>query len=145
MSVEAHVSAEQLAAVKLFIATPMYGGGCTGKHQNSRLHLQKRLIDAGVTHTWPWYDHESLVPRARNKMASEFLAGDWTHLLFIDADISFTADDILFLLSLDKDMIGAPYARKALDWKLIRDVAVRHPEIDPKHLALVGILPVLTM
>ena len=46
---------------------------------------------------------------ARNLIVETFLQTDATHLLFLDADMTFPGDTILRLLSRDKDVIGGTY------------------------------------
>ena len=60
---------------------------------------------------------ESLISRARNASAAEFLSGDYTHLLFIDADISFEPTDVDKLLEADKDVVCSPYPKKYIKYE----------------------------
>ncbi len=66
--------------------------------------------------------NESLIPRARNYLVDEFLrAEEYTHLMFIDADIHFDPNDVLTLAALDKDIIGGPYPKKCIAWEKVRN------------------------
>jgi hypothetical protein len=65
--------------------------------------------------------NESLVPRARNYLVDEFMRDtNYTHLLFIDADIHFDPNDVLTLAAMDKDIIGGPYPKKCIAWEKVR-------------------------
>ena len=71
--------------------------------------------------------NESLVQKARNLCVDAFLQSDYTHFLFIDADIGFTAQDALTLLYLvlsDKeekyDVLAGPYPKKEISWKKVK-------------------------
>jgi len=55
--------------------------------------------------------NESLITRARNGMAYDFMQSDATHLMFIDADLSFDP----------KDIICGLYPKKEINWKLVHD------------------------
>jgi hypothetical protein len=75
-----------------------------------------------------------LITRARNYLVDEFLRTDFTHLLFLDADIHFNPQDIVAMLALDKEVIGAPYPKKAMNWGNIAAAARNHPNLEPKEL-----------
>jgi len=55
---------------------------------------------------------DSLVPRARNTLTMEFLKSDCSHLLFIDSDLIFGADQVARILSHDEDIVGGFYPKK---------------------------------
>jgi len=58
-------------------------------------------------------------------LVDEFLRSGFTHLLFIDADIHFDPRDVIALLALDKDVIGAPYPKKSIKWASAQQATVR--------------------
>lgn len=101
---------------KLFVATPMYGGQAHYIYIKSILDLNSKMNALGVECKFSFLSNESLITRARNYMVDEFLRTDYTHLLFIDSDVGFEADDILALIALDKDVIGGPYPKKSINW-----------------------------
>ena len=76
-------------------------------------HVKKKNISATF---YPIF-WESLISRARNASAAEFLSGDHTHLLFIDADISFEPTDVDKLLEADKDVVCSPYPKKYIKYE----------------------------
>jgi hypothetical protein len=105
----------------------------------SCLDLQTIFQQYGIPSRFSFIFNESLITRARNYLVDEFLRTDFTHLLFIDADIHFNPQDIIAMLALDKDVIGAPYPKKAINWGNVALAARTHPELDPKELeAVVG-------
>lgn len=129
------INIPKLRQKKLFVATPMYGGNCTGTYAKSCVDLSALSVRYGVDITWYYIFNESLITRARNYLVDAFLRSDCTHLLFIDSDITFSAMDIMALLSLDKDIIGAPYPKKTIAWERIYG-AVKHgfADGDPNKL-----------
>jgi hypothetical protein len=132
--VEIKIDIEQLRKNKIFIATPMYGGMACGMYMKSCLDLQTIFQQYGIPSRFSFIFNESLITRARNYLVDEFLRTDSTHLLFLDADIHFNPQDIIAMLALDRDVIGAPYPKKALNWHNIAAAARTHPELDPKEL-----------
>jgi hypothetical protein len=79
-----------------------------------------------------------LIQRARNYLVDSFYRSEATHLLFIDADITFSAQDALILLSMcgeddgkgsTYDIIAAPYAKKDIAWEKVYD-AVKEGLVD---------------
>jgi hypothetical protein len=107
------------------LATPMYGGTAHGGYVCGVATLFGLCALKKIDITIQYMTHESLIPRARNTLVKWFLNNpDYTHLLFIDADIQFDPHDILKLFEFDKDIIGMPYAKKQLDWNFIHQKCV---------------------
>lgn len=109
--------------MKIMIATPMYGGSCTGVYTDSLLNLVELLSSNGFAWQTKFAFNESLITRARNYLTHEFLKSDCTHLLFIDADIKFNAVDVVHMLQADKDIICGAYPKKTLNWNYIAEAA----------------------
>lgn len=115
---------KRLSGKSLFVATPMYGGVCHGmfaKSINELLIIGARL---GVTVVTSNIYNESLVNRARNYLLQTFLDSQCSHIMWIDADISFNPYDVFTLLAYcgDKDpikkkkmdIVGGLYPKKTL-------------------------------
>jgi hypothetical protein len=136
---EIQVKIEELKQHKLFVATPMYGGMNHGLYMKSCLDLQTTMMRYGIEIKFSFLFNESLITRARNYLVDEFLRTEYTHLLFIDSDINFNAQDVIALLALDKDVIGGPYPKKSMNWSNIAHAARNHPDLEAKKLeSLVG-------
>jgi hypothetical protein len=72
-------------------------------------------------------------------LVDEFLRSECTHLLFIDSDVHYNPQDVVALLALDKEVIGGPYPKKAINWNNIALAARKHPDLEPQELEnLVG-------
>lgn len=104
---------------KIFIATPMYGGLCSGLYTMGMISVSNVLNGAGVPFSYNHLMNESLITRARNLLAHNFLSTSFTHLMFIDADIGFHANDIVSMLAANKDIICGIYPKKEINWPLI--------------------------
>ncbi len=136
---EIKVELEKLRQNKLFVATPMYGGMAHGLYIKSCLDLQNVMSKYGIETKFSFLFNESLITRARNYLVDEFLRTDCTHLLFLDSDIGYTAQDVVALMALDKDVIGGPYPKKAINWENVAKAARQHPDLEPHELEkLVG-------
>lgn len=132
------IQIDPLRSKNLFIATPAYGGQVNALFEHSMLRLQKLLMECGIPHRFQNMSNESLITRARNGFAAQFLQTDCTHLMFIDSDIEFQAEDVIGLLHFDKDIIGGSYPCKGIDWGKIKKAVQLHPDITPDDLALCG-------
>lgn len=101
----------------LMIATPMYGGMCTGSFMVGVLQTINKLQSLGVQVYFVQMGNESLITRARNELTRIFLEHkELTHLMFIDADIGFEGDAVANLLAADKDIVCGIYPKKEVDW-----------------------------
>lgn len=67
---------------------------------------------------------ESLIQRGRNRMVADFMRTDSTHMMFIDADIEFEAEDIISMIKLDREIVCAGYPRKHILWDQV-ELAVK--------------------
>jgi len=138
-TMEIKVEIEKLRQNKLFVATPMYGGMAHGLYIKSSLDLQNTMNKYGIETKFSFLFNESLITRARNYLVDEFLRTECTHMLFIDSDINYEARDVVALMALDKDVIGAPYPKKAINWENVAKAARQHPDLEPHELEkLVG-------
>jgi hypothetical protein len=116
-----------------FVATPMYGGMCHGSYAGSLFQLATIFMNAGVPLQYAQTMNESLVTRARDSLAQDFLQTECTHLMFIDSDIGFQAEDILTMLAAEKDIVCGLYPRKEIDWIQVAAAARRGVPPDELH------------
>jgi len=107
---------EQQKPPHLFVATPMYGGMCNGQYNLGMIQMVARFTQAQVPFQFAFMMNESLITRARNSLAYDFLASDCTHLMFIDSDIGFNPEHILQMINADKDIICGLYPKKEINW-----------------------------
>ena len=124
---------------QVMIATPLYGGMAQAAYMRSILDLVILLRDSGIGVEWRYLAHESLIPRARNGLVHIFLhdCPTCTHLLFVDADIGFKAPDVLAMLRSGKEVVGAPYVKKGVNWKNVAAAVKAQPDEPPASLAQV--------
>lgn len=109
---------------KLMIATPMYGGMCSGEYTRSCLSINMVMNSYNVDVFYAFMYNNSLIPSARNQLASIFLSSDATHMMFIDADIKFEAMDIWKMMCADKDVIAGIYPKKQINWGMVHKMAL---------------------
>lgn len=98
--------------MSILFATPCYGGHVTAPYMRSCVDLKETLTRLGVAHDWLLMWNESLVQRARNNLVVEFMRSDYRKLMFIDADIEFTPEDVAALWNMDADVAVGIYAMK---------------------------------
>lgn len=134
-------SKDSFTKMKLFVGTPMYGGICTSGYLKGMVDLSAACTAYGVgLHLQG--NESSVVQMGRNHCVDAFLQSDFTHFLFIDADVGFTAKDALSLLYLMQsdleekyDVLGGPYPKKTISWKKVkRAVEQGLADLDPNAL-----------
>lgn len=104
---------------KLFIAIPAYDGKVTTTCAASFLELMIASVSPesigkmGIEQVrFRFLCGESHVNRARNRLCKYFLDSDSTHLLFIDSDIIFKAQDIVQICGRNLPIVGGLYPKK---------------------------------
>jgi hypothetical protein len=101
----------------LFVATPCYGGLLTHGYLHGVLQLVRQSAAGDIAVTVETLAGDSLIPRARNTLVAKFLADpSATHLLFVDADISFAPSHVARLLALGEDVAACMYPLKQMTW-----------------------------
>lgn len=115
----------------LVIGTPCYGGMMCTEYTQSLLALKEACMQYGIKMTCIFLGNESLVQRGRNTIAHHFLEmEDATHLMFIDADQKFRANDIARMIKANKGIIGGCVPMKGINWDKVRQGAVlNHPDL----------------
>lgn len=124
---------------KVFIATPMYGGVCHGSFMKSISILKEKLRQNGHEVVFVDLSNESLITRARNTLTEIFLRTHSTHLLFIDSDQGFNADQVVRMLNENVDLVGAPVPMKAINWDRVRKAAEEKKPDLSKYTAIYNV------
>lgn len=123
MSDEIKVKPNEGKRPSLMIATPMYGGMCTGAYVQGLLMTMAKMREIGVNVSWCQITNESLITRARNELVRIFLEQGHDYLMFIDADICFDGEAIAQLMLADDDIVCGIYPKKEVDWKKVEAAA----------------------
>ena len=98
----------------------MYGGMCAGYYTQSIIQLFTTCQANGVDVHFSFMFNESLITRARNSLALTFLKTECTHLMFIDSDIRFRAEDVIHMIRADKDVLCGIYPKKEINWFTVK-------------------------
>jgi glycosyltransferase involved in cell wall biosynthesis len=123
---ELKLTTEDLSKMKLFVATPMYGGMCGGQYTKSMCDLTSICTKHNIEIQYYALFNESLITRARNYCTDEFLRSKMDYLLFLDADIGFDPGDVIAMMGMmmkteeQYDVLCAPYPKKCISWEKIR-------------------------
>ena len=111
---QATIDLNELRKMNIFFATPCYGGMVTDQFFLSMFRVSQTFMQHGINFRITTLRNESLITRGRNILTAMFLESDCSHLMFIDADIEFQADDLLRMMAYDKPIMAAAYPKKAL-------------------------------
>lgn len=134
------ISFDELRKRRLFVAAPMYGGQCAGMFTKSIANLSSICTANGISLQYYFLFNESLITRARNYCVDEFLRSNATHLMFIDSDIGFEAQDVLAMMALQSDeseydVLCGPYPKKCIAWeKILQAVNAGKADQNPNEL-----------
>ena len=125
-----------LPSIRIFVATPCYGGMLTTNYFESCMGLMAECIQKRIGLQFATIGNESLVTRARNTLVQLFMDDEkeYTHLMFIDADIGFEPKTIFRMLDMDKEVVASIYPRKAIDWRKVKKKMEERPDISPEEL-----------
>jgi hypothetical protein len=124
------------------VGTPCFGGLVTQDYAMSLIRLTTLAPQAGFDVAVILLGNDALITRARSAIVAKFLDNPAaTHLLFIDADISFEPESVVRLLRFDRDFVAGLYPAKILDWQqAVRNFGRGNETLQEAGLAYVGAL-----
>jgi len=104
--------------IHLVVATPCFAGQVASIYAGSIFHLQRAARSrSNLDLTVLMRDGDALITRARANLVTLFLDNpSATHLLFVDADIGFTPDQVFRLIDSEADMVAGLYPVKRVNW-----------------------------
>jgi hypothetical protein len=104
----------------VIVGTPCFGGQVSWLYTVALLKLQNAFAQRGWGLGFLLQAGDALITRARQTIVGHFLDNpSATHLLFIDADISFEPEQVFRLLEFDADFTAAAYPAKRINWELL--------------------------
>lgn len=113
---------------KIFIGTPCFEYKVNANYVKSLLDFSKNNIDFD-----PFFLHDSLITRARNELITQFYENqeNFTHLLWLDSDVSIPANGLQELLNENVNVIASPVPIKNLGPGAHQSVRRTYEEIRP--------------
>src|ERR1700746_31281 len=108
--------------IHLVVATPCFGGQVSSIYTSSIFGLQRAArAMSNVDLKIELRDGDALITRARANLMTLFLDDPAaTHLLFVDADIGFTPDQVFRLIESGADVVAGVYPIKRVNWDKAR-------------------------
>lgn len=133
-----------LKSIRPLVMTPAYGASVSAGYTRRIAALVNFMWQVGAGMDLRLTNGSSLITRARNEMLVDFLVDpSFTHLVWIDADISFDPADLARMLMPDLDVVAAAYPIK--DYRFPIDIPTGTTSLD-RHTfeSLATIFPVNT-
>lgn len=126
----------------IVVGTPCFGGLVSQDYTMSLLNLQAAAAQQGFDVAVVMLGNDALITRGRSAIVARFLDNPaTTHLLFVDADITFSVEQVTRMLKFDKDFVAGLYPAKIIDWNQLAQRFGRSEEsLDEAGLAYVGAL-----
>jgi hypothetical protein len=113
---------------KIFVGTPCFEYKVNANYVKSLLEFSQNNIDFE-----PFFLHDSLITRARNELITQFYENqkNFTHLLWLDADVSISANGLQELLNENVNIIASPVPIKNLTPGEHQSVRGTYEEVRP--------------
>ncbi len=109
--------------VRLMVATPLVGGA-QAQYLRALISLHDLVRAQSYECACVWCPVEETLDRTRNALVGAFLASESTHLLLVDGDIGFSADDVIEMIDLmqsdaERAVIAVPCPKRQINWPLV--------------------------
>jgi len=126
----------------IVVGTPCFGGLVSQDYTMSLLNLSAAATQHGFDLAVVMLGNDALITRGRSAIVARFLDNpSATHLLFVDADITFSVEQVVRLLAFDKDFVAGLYPAKIIDWEQLTQRFGHNEEtLAESALAYVGAL-----
>lgn len=98
--------------MRLLIATPAINGQFCGDYIGALLLTLQQCERSRIEVEWYFVRGVSEISRGRDGVAAYAVRNNYDKVLFIDADESWQAEDVMRLLRSDKQIVGGTYAKK---------------------------------
>lgn len=122
--------------IKLTILTPCYGGQCYIGYVTCLMNTMSLFSKLGLILDIEFCRNDSLVSRARNNLIAKAMHNKkTTHMLFIDADITWNPVDILKLIIADKNIVGGIYPIKNYEWNKLVEPDIIKKWLENKNVS----------
>ena len=113
----------------IVVCTPCYGGVVTQGYMLSTTNLMIQGIQSGFAVTVDLHGFDSLITRSRNTLVARFMDRPTaTHLLFVDADITYLPSQVIRMIAFGQDVVAGMYPLKTHDWSPEAITRVRQGE-----------------
>ncbi|WP_423372006.1 hypothetical protein [Burkholderia sp. LMG 32019] len=120
----------------IFVATPAYGGMCYLPYVNGLLELQRTCLTAGIGFEYFYITGTALLHELRNVAVERFLRSGLSHMMFIDADIGFRANDVIRMFEQPHDVKIGLCPAKNINWTAVVNAARSDPAMPVDQIAL---------
>ncbi len=114
----------------VFLATPTHLGLLSAQWVTSVIQTQRLFSEKNIGLDISMLTGDPMICRARNRLVNQFLRSEATHMLFVDDDISWRAEDLVRMLSHRVPFVGGAVPAKTFAKGLQKYVGVIESDED---------------
>ena len=105
-----------------------------GYHQ-SMTQLATHFTKLNIIYDTITIHNEPISARTKNCVVAKVLSDDkYTHLMFIDTNVTFSWRNVLELILKDKDVSGGATPKRNINWDKVKETVIKNNEIENAHL-----------
>lgn len=118
----------------ILICIPAYGQTMTAQTAETLYSVGQWLTKQGIPNQLSWFSAADIV-EVRNLFLTVWYDGhpEFSHMLFIDADMGFHPMLVRDMIKFDKPLIGALYAKRQMPASVVGSLPEGHSIKDVKH------------